>query len=526
MKPLSLSLSILLFLVQVDVFVITVYAADPRIFHQPPNIPSRLRKHSLMNTKRHHHSKRDVLLNIPIDPSISVSSVFDLLGISEIDTAPSESIQKYVVAHHMVGNTYPYTQDDWSRDIQLAMAHSIDGFALNVGRDTWQMDRVQDAYNAAQSLGTPFKLLLSLDMTSLPCATEADMQALQAWVSRYAQHPNQLVFKGHPLVSTFAGEACTYGGNFVSTWTEFKRGLGGNVHFAPSLFTDPNLLNTLPFLDGAFNWNGGWPTQLGPSSTPEQIKQAETTLSSDLSFLNGLPSKTYIAPVSPWFFTHYGPDTWNKNWIYRGDDWLFARRWEELISMRDRIDIVEVITWNDYGESHYIGPIEGAQPNSQAWVDGFDHQGWLEMTKYYATAFKQGSYPSITQDKVFLWARPHPRDAVAPDHVPRPTNAELTDDFFWAVIFAKEPATAILYTPAGGNDGQAQSTMDYSGSLVVDIPAGINKLRYPLHPGRTMAIRLERTGSVALDYQADGFLFNPAPQVYNFNAWVGWKAGP
>ena len=22
-----------------------------------------------------------------------------------------------------------------------------------------------------------------------------------------------------------------------------------------------------------------------------------------------------------------------------------------------------------------MGPIEGAQPNSQAWVDGFDHQG-------------------------------------------------------------------------------------------------------------------------------------------------------
>jgi hypothetical protein len=25
------------------------------------------------------------------------------------------------------------------------------------------------------------------------------------------------------------------------------------VHFVPSLFTDPTLLNTLPFLDGAFN---------------------------------------------------------------------------------------------------------------------------------------------------------------------------------------------------------------------------------------------------------------------------------
>ena len=30
---------------------------------------------------------------------------------------------------------------------------------------------------------------------------------------------------------------------------------------------------------------------------------------------------------------------------------------------------------DDYGESHYIGPIEGAQPMSEAWVNGFDHLG-------------------------------------------------------------------------------------------------------------------------------------------------------
>ena len=30
---------------------------------------------------------------------------------------------------------------------------------------------------------------------------------------------------------------------------------------------------------------------------------------------------------------------------------------------------------DDYGESHYIGPVEGAQPMSEAWVNGFDHQG-------------------------------------------------------------------------------------------------------------------------------------------------------
>ena len=72
---------------------------------------------------------------------------------------------------------------------------------------------------------------------------------------------------------------------------------------------------------------------------------------------------------------HYDPDSYNKNFIYRGDDWLLAQRWESLVQNRSMIDFVEVNTWNDYGESHYVGPIEGIQPMSQQWVDGFDHTG-------------------------------------------------------------------------------------------------------------------------------------------------------
>jgi hypothetical protein len=53
---------------------------------------------------------------------------------------------KYVVAHHMVGNTYPYTITDWANDIALAHSYGIDGFALNVGVDSWQPQRVADAY--------------------------------------------------------------------------------------------------------------------------------------------------------------------------------------------------------------------------------------------------------------------------------------------------------------------------------------------------------------------------------------------
>ena len=59
---------------------------------------------------------------------------------------PSSSSQKAVVAHHMVGNTFPYTLQDWMDDITLAHASGIDGFALNVGRDDFQKQQVANAY--------------------------------------------------------------------------------------------------------------------------------------------------------------------------------------------------------------------------------------------------------------------------------------------------------------------------------------------------------------------------------------------
>jgi glucan endo-1,3-alpha-glucosidase len=120
------------------------------------------------------------------------------------------------------------------------------------------------------------------------------------------------------------------------------------------------------------------------------------------------------------------------------------------MSLRDQIDMIELLTWNDYGESDYIGPIKGDQPDSQAWTDGMNHTGtsyfhklsiylffgltgklaWLGLTQYYATAFKTGRYPAIEKDQIVVWSRPHSTSAKAPDPVPQPTNFQLVCHFF------------------------------------------------------------------------------------------------
>lgn len=95
------------------------------------------------------------------------------LGAYPTQGVPSSGSQKYVWAHHLIGNTYPYDQNAWVADIQLAQANGIDGFALNIGTDSWQPDRVAKAYAAASQLGNSFKMFLSFDMTVMECGSSS-----------------------------------------------------------------------------------------------------------------------------------------------------------------------------------------------------------------------------------------------------------------------------------------------------------------------------------------------------------------
>ena len=52
---------------------------------------------------------------------------------------------KFIFAHFMVGNSYPYGPSDWTNDFNLAMANGIAGFALNFGSDSWQPGHMADA---------------------------------------------------------------------------------------------------------------------------------------------------------------------------------------------------------------------------------------------------------------------------------------------------------------------------------------------------------------------------------------------
>ncbi|KAF7297978.1 hypothetical protein HMN09_01018700 [Mycena chlorophos] len=429
---------------------------------------------------------------------------------------------KYVFAHFMVGNTYPYTVDDWTADIEEALENHLDGFVLNVGKEDWQRDRVAlcfDALSGPRFSSKSFFLFLSFDMSSFPAAEATHVKLLCEYLSVFGDHPRMLKLrdsagKAKIVVSTFAGESARFGERDLNAgWVFAKAAMEsvvGPIHFIPAFFVDPATYSELSCLDGVFNWNGGWPIHLTPSHPRAEIENAR--LDTDAHHLRNLQKhQTYMAAVSPWFFTHYGVNSWNKNWIYRCDDWLLVRRWEQLLAIRDSIDIVQVISWNDYGESHYICPtIRGAQPNSQKWVDGFSHAAWARLNGYFARAFRDGVFPNIERDEIFWWARPHARDAVAPqDEVPRPRNWELTDDKCWIVILATAPAHVSM--AAGDQD-----------VVEADIEAGLTRLSRSLVVGEGIRVTLHRAGKLVVEFRPPDFEFVGTPTVHNFNALSSW----
>jgi len=150
------------------------------------------------------------------------------------------------------------------------------------------------------------------------------------------------------------------------------------------------------------------------------------------------------------------------------------------------------------------------------------------MTRYYANAFKSGAYPAITEDNVYIWSRPHSKDAWAADYVGRPHNADWvcthcarcllstdavfgeTDDYLWAVVISTKPAKLTL--TSGPNSGQFSVT------------AGVHKFKIPNGYGGIRATLADAiTGLVSVNVDpGTAFTYTSSPSAYNFNAFVAW----
>lgn len=232
---------------------------------------------------------------------------------------------------------------------------------------------------ATNCTSKPFKLAISFDMSSFPCVNSNDASRLRSIVMAHSSSSAYLQMCSavngatslRPVLSTFAGEACGFG---QAGWQSVTSGFW----FAPAFFD---------MSKGWTGWSGvqasmnvriqflsfNLATRLGEltislylcSGTAGGLKGIMISHSRmirrgslrqtgrDTSRQHRLGFIPYVRPfillsyldLSAHVFCcgqHYGPDTYNKNWIYRPDNWLWATRWEQLITNRAQVAMVEV----------------------------------------------------------------------------------------------------------------------------------------------------------------------------------------
>ncbi|GKT79137.1 LOW QUALITY PROTEIN: hypothetical protein ColTof4_11560 [Colletotrichum tofieldiae] len=279
---------------------------------------------------------------------------------------------KAVFAHFMVGNTENYVMSDYEYDISQAQQAHIDGFALDMARDeATNVESVEKMFSAAEAVG--FKLFFSFDYAGQGPWDKEDVIAM---LDIYADSPSYFRHStGQPLVSTFEGPKQS------DDWVEIKERTG--AFFMPSWSSlGAKRAMKKGTADGLFSW-GAWPE--GPSAISEIDASYVDFLGKDAS---GKP-RPYMMPVSPWFYTNL--PGYKKNWLWRGDS-LWFNRWNHVWDMEP--EYVQIISWNDYGESHHIGPVNeraliafetGEAPFNYAL--GLPHDAWrIEgLTVWYRT---------------------------------------------------------------------------------------------------------------------------------------------
>ncbi|KAF9238860.1 CAZyme family GH71 [Penicillium roqueforti] len=419
-----------------------------------------------------------------------------------------QSTDRLVFAHFMIGIvSNRKSASDFDDDMKRAKSLGIDAFALNIGVDPYTDQQLQLAYESAAN--NDMKVFLSFDFNwwHIEQATEIGQK-----IAQYGTKPAQLIVDDKVFVSSFAGDGLDV--------AALRAAVGRSIFFAPNFH--PSTGTDISPVDGLLNWMA-WPNN-GNNKAPTPGHNISVADGDD-EYVNALGGKAYIAPVSPWFFTHFGPEvSYSKNWNFPSD-LLWFNRWNEILALKPRF--IEIVTWNDYGESHYIGPLNSPHTDDGAskWVNDMPHDGWLDISKPYIAAFKAGqSSPDnhISSDELVYWYRPAPRgvDCDSTDTCMVPANNGSGNYFMgrpdgWESMADSVFVVSLLTSPATVQVNSGGTVYNY------DAPAGASAKEVPMGVG-SQSFTVIRDGQTILSGTSLKEIINDCVcGLYNFNAYVG-----
>ncbi|MER7762841.1 endo-1,3-alpha-glucanase family glycosylhydrolase [Streptomyces sp. NPDC097619] len=352
---------------------------------------------------------------------------------------------------------------DWElanlkEEVRTARAAGLDGFTLDLlslSGKNWERSTM--LLEAARAVDPAFKIQLMPDMTSLRTDPAGLADALATLARSPAAHR---LPDGRLVVTPFKAEA-----KDPAWWKQMMDSLrtrhGIRTALVP-LFLDfgPHATPFAPISYGFTEW--GSRSYVGQEPAGRDTRRAHEL------------GKIWMQPVSV-------QDARPNQGIFdeAGNTSTLRATWKHAIE--DRADWVQLTTWNDYSEGSQFAP---SLHNGHAYLD---------LTSYYLTRFKTGSYPKIVRDTLYLTSRVQ-FAGTAPTGGQKLVmrlrgGSAAARDRVEVLSFLTAPSTLRTTTGSARTDRQ--------------VPAGVNVELYPLRSGTnsTTALRGGRTATkVTLGY--------------------------
>lgn len=401
-----------------------------------------------------------------------------------------------VFAHFMVQNSWAYNEEQWKQDMLSAQSVGIDAFAMNwmppdcQDNLQWQESRIGDAYKVAEEVG--FKIVHSFDMSWAKCSVYWNATYMADILQRHANSSATYHWNDSMLVTTYGGDSVIqYGNSFFEDLKAKMASYDNPISLAPALTrystkaqiqaveAASEMIRDFPTADGYLNWQA-WPME----------DHVNNTFIADNAFQRALQSSgrtgPYIMAVSPWQFKDLDDGSEMDAWV-APSDWLFVKRLQALAQGDIRPDIIELLTWNDWCESHYLRDLPGNSTSSpdyavlgtmKSYVAGQNHSPWRVIATYYLTWWKTGNKPYVSQDQVVYWYRIHKKNAQCDYGSALIRNSNMLEDavFTWATV-AKD---SIISMAIGNNERfefPARASSPATGSVPFPADLGDSGLR-------------------------------------------------
>lgn len=345
-----------------------------------------------------------------------------------------------------------YQVTDMVTEIKQAKAAGIDGFTVDtMGISGQNWTRTLALVTAAEQVGG-FTIIPNIDASAsiTSSSTTAIVDAIAPVLRSSAA---ERLPDGRVMLSSFAAEKMP-----VSWWTDIESQLssryGIKVAFVAVMLSssDTNMKAFAPISYALSEWGVRSTAALGPASTRAPLAHA-------------LGVK-WIEPIAVQDERPQG-----KTFDEAGNTETLRAEWTRAIA--DKVDGVQMTTWNDYSEGSSFAPSA--------------HHGYsfLDISGYYASQFKTGAAPAIVQDGLYLTHRTQSYSAI-------PTLETSLMKLRQGSTPARDTVEVLsmLTAPADVTITVGASTYTYSA------PAGVYAKTVPLGVGSVSAVAT-RSGLVA-----------------------------